>query len=244
METSLPAGGDGAESAAEAEANMVAATKLAAPAAPAVDVAALAAELAAAQSAYKGMQTKYNQLFTEKEAAAAEKAKLQELLIELERGMTTQTTQSSDLEKQIADLTAARDALQADVAKSNSKLGVYEMVDAEFPYLKGMAGKLPVGDNDEATRQILSGMNELVKGQVDQRLATVVGDYNSGGNMQRGAPAALTVKQLFEKAVAATGTKEYDAASKAYYTALEANPDNKIPRPPTDALDEFNSSLI
>lgn len=247
-DTTMPAAGTG-ESAADAEAKMAEAMKQPesepTPASESVDISALVKKLDAAEAAYKGLQTKYNKLFEEKNGIATEAETLKNQMTEMERGMTTTNEQTVELQKQIDELTAARDALKADFTKSESQLALSRLIDSEFPYLRGMAGNLTPRETEEATRQMLEGMNAAVKSQIDTRLADVVGDYNSGGNMQRGGGNAMSPEQLYKEMVSKAGTPEYAALSEKYYELVNKDPAKYgVPMPPTDALSDFDNTLI
>lgn len=201
------------------------------------DAADVDKKLEAAQSAYKGMQRNYNELFSQATAKDAKISELENELARIKAEAERVGSTKSDVEKKLAEATGQVESLSAASTQAAREAEMFRIVATEFPELGGIVGNLGLSPKEtaEATREMLSGIATALKEQASALAKAQVGAYNGGP--VGATPNELSVEKLRENALNAAGTADYDKWASLYYARVQEGGD--FPKPKRTAIDEI-----
>lgn len=188
------------------------------------------------QSAYKGLQRKYNAQVTALREAQDEVQTLRGQVADLEQRLQEvtggQERLNQDYQALQAEASTKEKELQEKVSRLEAQLALWETVatDEKYQALGPLAKVIPVDGSPEDMQRRLDELAQHVNQIVDRQVRSMSTGVVPTGNPQRsaGGPSLAELKKL---AIEHAGTPDGQKYLEAWHAALEAQGDLEIPRP-------------
>ena len=199
------------------------------------------AMLEQSQKAYKGMQSRYNVLFNDKQQSDAEIETMGEQVASLQQQINELTAQRDGTTQEAQQLSERAERLEGEYSVAQAERDMWQLIGTKYQGLGDIAGPLNLspGDSLEATDEMLATIATSINQEVERNVQTLaterLGTYNEGGNV--GRESSLSLDALRTKMSETAGTDEYDKYAGSYYAMVQQS--GEYPKPHPGPLDDI-----
>jgi chromosome segregation ATPase len=161
------------------------------------------------ESAYKGLQKKYDKLFQEHTETLGTVDELNATIEELKLGVRTANTEKDQIATKHVETTEKSDGLQAQLNTANQTIERQKLIMSEYQDLAPFEAKglLPSAQTQEEMKSVFDSFRETLGSQVDTATEDKVKGVGPGQTEEQ-TPQPLNADQIYDRMQALAGTND------------------------------------